>query len=59
ATIAIGGQTSETNDTQAIASSDFVRTAAIMLVGILIALMVITRSVLRQSTLVLAQLTVT
>ncbi|QHM45807.1 MMPL family transporter [Lactiplantibacillus plantarum] len=47
ATIAIGGQTSETNDTQAIASSDFVRTAAIMLVGILIALMVITRSVLQ------------
>lgn len=47
ATIAIGGQTSETNDTQAIASSDFIRTAAIMLVGILIALMVITRSVLQ------------
>ncbi|WP_420324092.1 MMPL family transporter [Lactiplantibacillus herbarum] len=47
ATIAIGGQTSETNDTQSIASSDFVRTAAIMLVGILIALMVITRSVLQ------------
>jgi len=47
ATIAIGGQTSETNDTQAIASSDFVRTAAIMLVGILIALMFITRSVLQ------------
>ncbi|MFD1419885.1 MMPL family transporter [Lactiplantibacillus songbeiensis] len=47
AKIAIGGQTSETNDTQAIASSDFVRTAAIMLVGILIALMFITRSVLQ------------
>lgn len=47
ATIAIGGQTSETNDTQAIASSDFIRTAAIMLIGILIALMVITRSVLQ------------
>ncbi|MDO7803554.1 MMPL family transporter [Lactiplantibacillus pentosus] len=47
ATIAIGGQTSETNDTQSIASSDFTRTAAIMLVGILIALMVITRSVLQ------------
>ncbi|MDY1543312.1 MMPL family transporter [Lactiplantibacillus pentosus] len=47
ATIAIGGQTSETNDTQSIASSDFIRTAAIMLVGILIALMVITRSVLQ------------
>ncbi|MFC6295698.1 MMPL family transporter [Lactiplantibacillus daoliensis] len=46
-TIAIGGQTSETNDTQAIASSDFIRTAAIMLVGILLALMVITRSVLQ------------
>ncbi|CAM3186332.1 MMPL family transporter [Lactiplantibacillus plajomi] len=46
-TIAIGGQTSETNDTQAIASSDFVRTAAIMLIGILLALMVITRSVLQ------------
>ncbi|MFC6182498.1 MMPL family transporter [Lactiplantibacillus daowaiensis] len=47
ATIAIGGQTSETNDTQSIASSDFTRTAAIMLVGILIALMFITRSVLQ------------
>ncbi|VDG22958.1 transport protein, MMPL family [Lactobacillus plantarum WCFS1] [Lactiplantibacillus mudanjiangensis] len=47
ATIAIGGQTSETNDTQSIASSDFIRTAAIMLVGILIALMFITRSVLQ------------
>ena len=46
-TIAIGGQTSETNDTQSIASSDFIRTAAIMLVGILLALMVITRSVLQ------------
>ncbi|BDZ29789.1 transporter [Lactiplantibacillus brownii] len=46
-TIAIGGQTSETNDTQSIASSDFVRTAAIMLVGILLALMFITRSVLQ------------
>lgn len=46
-TIAIGGQTSTTNDTQSIASSDFIRTAAIMLIGILIALMVITRSVLQ------------
>ncbi|ETY75511.1 MMPL family transporter [Lactiplantibacillus fabifermentans] len=46
-TIAIGGETSEMNDTQSIASSDFIRTAAIMLVGILLALMVITRSVLQ------------
>ncbi|MCP9312743.1 MMPL family transporter [Liquorilactobacillus satsumensis] len=47
ATVAIGGQTSTTHDLQQTASNDFLRTATIMLIGILIALMVITRSVLQ------------
>lgn len=57
-TVALGGQTSFTNDVQKTASSDFVRTAIIMVVGILIALMLITRSILQPfyiiGTLVLA-----
>ena len=47
AKVAIGGQTASTSDTQHIASSDFVRTAAIMIIGILLALMVVTRSILQ------------
>ncbi|WP_155287864.1 MMPL family transporter [Lacticaseibacillus zhaodongensis] len=58
AKVAIGGQTASTSDTQHIASSDFVRTAAIMIIGILLALMVVTRSILQPlyiiATLVLA-----
>ena len=60
-TVAIGGQTAKTSDTKNIASSDFVRTAIIMVVGIMIALMVITRSILQPfyilGTLIIAYLT--
>lgn len=47
ATVALGGQTSYINDTKNIASKDFIRTAIIMLSGILLALMFITRSILQ------------
>ncbi|WP_262315979.1 MMPL family transporter [Lacticaseibacillus parakribbianus] len=47
ATVAIGGQTAFTADTRDVASSDFMRTAVIMLVGIALALMVVTRSLLQ------------
>jgi RND superfamily putative drug exporter len=61
AKVAIGGQTASTSDTQKIASSDFVRTAAIMIIGILLALMFVTRSILQpfyiMGTLLLAYIT--
>ncbi|MFD1319054.1 MMPL family transporter [Loigolactobacillus zhaoyuanensis] len=61
AKVAIGGQTASISDTHHIASSDFLRTAAIMLIGILLALMVITRSILQPfyilGTLLLAYVT--
>ncbi|WP_263848878.1 MMPL family transporter [Lacticaseibacillus thailandensis] len=61
ATVAIGGQTATIADTHDIASSDFVRTAVIMLIGIGLALMFITRSILQPlyilGTLVLAYFT--
>lgn len=47
AVAAIGGQTSRTNDTRTIASADFIRTGIIMVVGILIALIFITKSLLQ------------
>lgn len=47
ATIAMGGQSSRINDIKNTASGDFVRTAAIMLIGIGIALMLITHSLLQ------------
>lgn len=47
ATVAIGGQTATVDDTQNIANADFIRTAIIMLCGIALALMLITRSVLQ------------
>lgn len=47
AKIAMGGQTSSTADTQEIASSDFNRTALIMVVGIGLALTFVTRSLLQ------------
>ncbi|GAA3639496.1 MMPL family transporter [Lactobacillus hamsteri] len=47
ATVAMGGQSSKIEDTKNVASGDFVRTAAIMLVGIGIALMFVTRSLLQ------------
>lgn len=46
ATVAVGGQTAQTADINKVAGSDFTRTAAIMIVGILIALMFVTRSIL-------------
>ncbi|WP_395387446.1 MMPL family transporter [Pediococcus parvulus] len=46
ATVAMGGQTSQTADINKVAGNDFTRTAAIMIVGILIALMFVTRSIL-------------
>ncbi|GEL15277.1 MMPL family transporter [Pediococcus cellicola] len=46
AQVAIGGQTSQTADINKVAGNDFTRTAAIMIVGILIALMFVTRSIL-------------
>ncbi|WP_434520257.1 MMPL family transporter [Pediococcus sp. M21F004] len=46
ATVAIGGQTAQTADINKTASSDFTRTAAIMIIGILIALVFVTRSIL-------------
>lgn len=59
--VAIGGQTATTSDTHHIASSDFFRTAIIMVVGIMIALMIITRSVLQPfyilGTLIIAYVT--
>ncbi len=47
ATVAMGGQSSKIEDTKNVASQDFVRTAAIMLIGVGIALMFITRSLLQ------------
>lgn len=47
AKVALGGQTAYINDTRNIASKDFIRTAIIMLTGILLALMLITRSILQ------------
>ncbi len=47
AKIAFGGNTSQTNDINDMASSDFTRTVIIMLAGIFIALMVVTRSLVQ------------
>lgn len=47
AKVAIGGQSSKIEDTKTVASGDFLRTAAIMLIGIGIALMFVTRSLLQ------------
>ena len=47
AKVAMGGQSSKIKDTKTIASGDFLRTAAIMLIGIGIALMFVTRSLLQ------------
>lgn len=61
ATVAIGGETATMSDTHDIASQDFFRTAVIMLVGILIALMFVTRSILQplyiEGTLILTYFT--
>lgn len=47
AKVAMGGQSSKIEDTKNTASGDFIRTAAIMLMGIGIALMFVTRSLLQ------------
>ncbi|WP_338934833.1 MMPL family transporter [Lactobacillus helveticus] len=47
ATVAMGGQSSKIKDTKTVASGDFLRTAVIMLIGIGIALMFVTRSLLQ------------
>lgn len=47
ASVSIGGQTSETSDTSSIANQDFLRSAVIMLVGITLALMLVTHSILQ------------
>ncbi len=47
AKVAMGGQSSKIKDTKSVASGDFIRTAAIMLIGIGIALMFVTRSILQ------------
>ncbi len=47
AKVAMGGQSSKIEDTKNIASGDFIRTAAIMLIGIGIALIFVTRSLLQ------------
>ncbi|KRN02579.1 hypothetical protein FD13_GL001802 [Levilactobacillus senmaizukei DSM 21775 = NBRC 103853] len=45
--VAFGGNTSQTNDINDMASGDFTRTVIIMLAGIFIALMVVTRSLVQ------------
>ena len=47
AKVAMGGQSSKIKDTKSVASGDFIRTAAIMLIGIGVALMFVTRSLLQ------------
>lgn len=47
AKVAIGGKTSQNVDLEKIASGDFIRTATIMLIGIGIILIIITRSILK------------
>lgn len=47
AKVAVGGQTATISDVKKTANSDFLRTAIIMLIGILIALMFTTKSVLQ------------
>lgn len=61
ATVAMGGQSSTLADIKNLASQDFVRTAAIMLIGIALALVFVTRSLLQPvyiiGTLMLAYMT--
>lgn len=47
ATVAMGGQSSRIEDLHRVSSGDFIRTATIMIVGISIALMIVTRSLLQ------------
>lgn len=52
ATVAIGGQSSQTADLQKTANGDFLRTVAIMLIGIGMALMIVTRSLVQALTII-------
>ncbi len=52
AKVKIGGETSQTADLQKLANSDFKRTVIIMLVGIGIALMFVTRSLIQPMTII-------
>lgn len=52
ATVAIGGQSSQTADLQKTANGDFLRTVVIMLVGIGLALMIVTRSLVQALTII-------
>lgn len=52
AKVAVGGQSSQTSDLQKIANGDFFRTVVIMLVGIGLALMVVTRSLVQAITII-------
>nr|WP_276580110.1 MMPL family transporter [Lacticaseibacillus parakribbianus] len=47
ATVAIGGQTAQDHDLRQLANGDFTRTAAIMVIGIGLALIVVTQSLLQ------------
>ncbi|MFR0771651.1 MAG: MMPL family transporter [Limosilactobacillus pontis] len=46
-TVVVGGQSSKITDTKRVAGGDFIRTAAIMVIGIGLALILITRSLLQ------------
>ncbi|WP_164509843.1 MMPL family transporter [Lacticaseibacillus porcinae] len=50
-TLAIAGQTAQDNDLRSLANGDFQRTATIMLIGIAIALIVVTQSILQPLTI--------
>ncbi|MCH4164381.1 MAG: MMPL family transporter [Lentilactobacillus diolivorans] len=52
AKVAIGGQSSQTADLQKTANGDFLRTVAIMLIGIGLALMIVTRSLVQALTII-------
>lgn len=51
-TVAIGGQSSRTADLQKLSNGDFIRTVVIMLIGIGIALMFVTRSLIQPLTII-------
>lgn len=52
AKVAVGGQTSQNNDLRTLANGDFGRTALIMTIGIGIALIVVTESILQPMTII-------
>ncbi|WP_461223798.1 MMPL family transporter [Lacticaseibacillus suihuaensis] len=52
ATVAVGGQTAQDHDLRQLANGDFTRTAAIMVIGIGLALIVVTQSLLQPLTII-------